>query len=361
LIGSHTVDLLLQRGYSVKILDNLEKPTHLSGLPEYVPAEAEFILGDVRSPADLAKALSDVDVIFHLAATGGFTPHYSKYIDNNSLGTSRMLEMIKERALPIKKILVASSVAVYGEGGYLCEEHGKVPVERRSEDDLKDGNWEMRCPYCRSVLKPVPTPESSPPSPQNFYSLSKYSQERMCLIFGMETGIPVVAARYFVTFGPRQSIYNPYTGVCSIFATRIINDLPPIIYEDGLQMRDFVFVKDVASANILMMESEEANNRVFNVGTGKRVKIIEVAEQIAKILGKDILPEISGEYRASDVRHIIADISEITRLGFRPVHSFEEGIQEFILWLKRRGKVPEYLSRCRDELIRAGVIRKKDE
>ena len=355
-IGSHIVDLLLKNGYEVRILDNLELPTHLNGKPSWIPEEAEFLKGDVRNEADIQKALEGVDFIFHEAATGGFTPEISKYVDNNSLGTAKMIEMIIKKDYPIKKMVVASSIAVYGEGKYKCPEHGIVYPDVRPISQLLRAEWEVKCPICKSILTPLPTDEDTPVSPEKVYSITKYDQERLFITLGRDYGIPSVALRYFVTYGPRQSIFNPYTGVCSIFSTRILNSKPPIIYEDGNQSRDFVYVGDVATANLLVAKSQKANYEVFNVGTGNPITILDVASTLSKKYGKDVEPMLRGEFRSGDVRHMVADITKIKKLGFEPKHTFEQGIQKYIDWIKSKGKVQEYFSDAEILLKKMGVI-----
>ena len=324
LIGSHIVDKLLAKNHEVKILDNLEEVTHLHGKPAYIPKEAEFILGDMRNYSNLEKALKDVDIIFHEASFGGFTPDIEKYVDSNSLGTARMFEVIIQKKLPIKKIIVASSGSVYGEGMYLCSEHGIIYPKQRELKDLKNKEWEMKCPTCRKEATPIQTDEDKPLDPQAIYSITKYDQERMTLLLGKQYDIPVTALRYFVTYGPRQSLTNPYTGIFSIFSTRILNNLPPIIHEDGLQTRDFIFVEDVADANILAMENPKANQEVFNVGTGKAHSVKYLAEELIRSYNKDLSPKNSGSFREADVRHIIPDTSKIRNiLGFEPKYTFD--------------------------------------
>ena len=357
LIGSHIVDLLLREGYEVKILDNLELPTHRNGIPDYIPKDTEFIKGDVIKEPDLVKALKGVEVVFHQAATGGFTPQVSKYIIANSLGTARLFEVIRDRNLPIQKIIVASSVAVYGEGAYLCPEHGIFNPPMRNIVQLEKRRWEVECPICHRVSAPLAVKESKPVSPEAVYSITKYDQERLALVLGKLYRIPTVALRYFVTYGPRQSIHNPYTGVCSIFATQIVNKKPPLLFEDGLQTRDFVFVEDVARANLLVMKEKEADFGVFNVGSGKAITIREVAETLIGKLNKDVQPLITNEFRPQDVRHIVADITNISQLGYSPSISFEQGIDRYLEWIERQGKVEDYFSAAREELKKAGIIR----
>ncbi|HEX8679717.1 MAG TPA: SDR family NAD(P)-dependent oxidoreductase, partial [Chthoniobacterales bacterium] len=257
LIGSHIVDLLLREGWTVRILDNLEPNTHKQGKPSWVNPDAEFVQGDVRDRATIAAALAGIDVVFHEAAYGGYMPEIAKYVDVNSLGTALMLEVIREDKLPIKKFIVASSQAVYSEGAAECPEHGLVFPNVRPVEQLRRGDWVVRCPKCDKPTKSVPTPEEAPIGGETVYGLTKVDQEKLVLLWGKQAGVPTVALRYSCTYGPRQSIFNPYTGVIAIFCTRLLNDLPPVLYEDGEQTRDFSFVEDIARANLLAATTDK--------------------------------------------------------------------------------------------------------
>lgn len=357
LIGSHIVDLLLEKGHSVKILDNLELPTHAKGRPDYIPKEAEFICGDMRNESDLRKALKDAEVIFHNAATGGFRPDITRYFDSNTLGTARMLELIEKEKMPVHKIVVASSVAIYGEGKYTCGKHGAVYPDVRAMEQLQRRQWEHECPECGQPLKPALTDEAKKISPQKPYSISKYDQEQMVLNFGRENKIPAVALRYFVTYGPRQSLFNPYTGVISIFSTRILNDLRPVIYEDGLQTRDFVFVKDIARANLFAAEKKEADYQALNVGTGRSISIMDLVKTLIGKYGKKVSADIPGKFRPGEVRHIVADTARISALGFKPAYTLEQGLKEYMCWISGFRDIKDYFSEAEDLLKKAGVVR----
>jgi dTDP-L-rhamnose 4-epimerase len=357
LIGSHTVDALLARGHAVRILDSLELPTHTAGRPTYLAPEAEFIQADVRDRAAVRSALQGIDAVVHLAATGGFTPRLAEYMSVNSVGTAQLLELIRDERLPVRKIVVASSIAVYGESQYRCAEHGVFKAGLRPVERLARGQWEMPCPVCQAPAQPLPTSESTPVDPATAYAISKYDQERMVLVFGRDTGIPTVALRYFVTYGPRQSLHNPYTGVCTIFASRVANGLPMVIYEDGLQSRDFIFVKDVARANVFVLEQESANHQVFNVGTGQSTSMLALAETLKRCLGGAAVMEKPGKFRPADVRHMVADTSRLQRLGYRAETSLEDGLRQYVAWLREQGPLPEYFSRAQAELQAAGVVR----
>lgn len=359
LIGSHTVDLLLAKGYEVRILDNLELPTHLQGKPAYLAPEAEFMEADVRDPDAVRQALRGVGAVIHLAATGGFTPRIADYVHVNSWGTAQMLELIRNERLPVRKFVVASSIAVYGEAGYSCAEHGAFYPGLRELRRLEAGQWEMACPRCGRDARPLPTCESTPVEPGSAYAISKYDQERLTLVFGRDTGIPAVALRYFVTYGPRQSVHNPYTGVSTIFASRIANAMPIVIYEDGNQTRDFIFVKDVARANVFALENDACNQQVFNVGTGVATTMKKLAATLQACIGKETPVEIPGEFRPADVRHMVSDPSRLAALGFRAETSVEAGLRQYIDWLATIGPLPEYFSKVQGELQQAGIVRSR--
>ena len=356
-IGSHIVDLLLERGLQVRVFDNLELPTHTLGMPAYLAREAEFVLGDMRNRDQVRKALQGIDVVIHQAATGGFTPRIADYISSNSLGTAQMLEIIRDEKLPVEKIIVASSIAVYGEGKYRCSKHGDICPGVRPIKQLEQREWEVKCPHCGAELTPLSTDEETSVQPATAYGISKYDQERLVLMFGEQTGIPTVALRYFVTYGPRQSVHNPYTGVCSIFSSRIMNNLPIVIYEDGNQTRDFVFVRDVARANVFVLEDSRADFRVFNVGTGQATSIRQLAHLLQKCLGKEQQIDYPGKFRPGEVRHIVAGVSGLAELGFRAEWPVNGGLQAYVDWLKEQGPIPEYFGSAERELKDSGVVR----
>jgi len=356
-IGSHIVDRLLAEGHDVRVLDNLEQPTHRAGEPVNLPVDVEFIQGDVRNSDDLVRALAGVDVVFHEAATGGFTPHITTYIDNNITGTARLLEVIRDRKYPIEKIIVASSMGVYGEGKYECPEHGVIYPRLRSPEQLAKRRWEVECPTCGAAMAPLPVDEETPTRPERAYSVSKCAQERLVLSAGLEFGIPAVALRYFLTYGPRQSLLNPYTGICSIFSTMILNGTAPIVFEDGHQTRDFVFVDDVARANLLVMKDDRANYEVFNVSSGQAVTVGGLCQRLAGQYGRAVEPRCDGEYRLGDVRHISASIDKLKRMGFQPQVSFGQGISRYAEWIASKGEIREYFSVVEARLRETGMIR----
>jgi len=356
-VGSNLVDRLLAEGYEVRILDNHESRVHPNGKPDYVSKEAEFIEGDVRSKDDLRKALEGVRVIFHQAAYQDYMPNYSKFIHSNAVSTALIYEIINENILPIEKVIVASSQAVYGEGQYQCEEHGLIQASARSQKQLEKGDWEVRCPVCCEYMKPLKLQEDYA-NPYNQYALSKYSQELIALRLGKLLDIPTVALRYSIAQGPRQSLYNQYSGICRIFSLRLLNDEPPIVYEDGNQQRDYIHIDDVVDANMLVLQSEEANFRAFNVGSGKPVTVLEYASLLMKKLDRQIAPLIRGEYRLGDNRHSVSDISRLKGIGWVPKKGLEDIFDDYIAWVGEMGDLSEYFRDADRTMRKMNVVRK---
>jgi len=358
-IGSHLVDELVRRGHHVKIIDNLEPQVH-SKPPDYLNSAADFIPGDIRNEVAINKALKNVNIVIHLAAMVGVGQsmyQIQKYTDTNVSGTARLLELIAHNPQSIEKLVVASSMSIYGEGAYRCSECGIAHPKPRTETQLASQDWEMDCPMCGGKATPVPTTEEKPLHPTSIYAITKQLQEEMCLCIGRAYNIPVVALRFFNTFGTRQSLSNPYTGVAAIFLSRIMNNQPPLVFEDGLQTRDFVSVYDVVQAIILAMEKPEANYEVFNVGTGQAVTIREIAETLIRLCHKDLRPIILGKYRSGDIRHCYADISKIrTRLGYVPKIGLENGMQELISW-SMTTTAEDNTYRAQEELLQRGLVK----
>lgn len=336
-IGSHLVDGLVKKGYRVRVLDSLYKQIHSTGkLPAYFNPKAEFIKGDVRKRADWKKALRGVDAVFHLASAVGVGQSMYKiehYVKVNSLGTAILLDILANCKHTVKKIIVAASMSSYGEGSYLCSKCGKVRPPLRSESQLKKLDWEVHCPFCNCYLTAIPTTETDKQNANSIYAISKKNQEEMVLNIGYAYNIPAVALRYFNVYGSRQSLSNPYNGVVAIFLSRVKNNKPPIINEDGLQTRDFIHVSDVTEVNIVCLEKDNANHQVFNVGTGKPITIKKVAEIVINLYKASIKLDISQKVRKGDVRHCYADISKIKKaLGWRPKVKFKDGISQVIAW-----------------------------
>jgi len=343
-IGSHLVDELVKRKYNVRVLDIFEKQVHQGKKPDYLNKKCEYLKGDVRNLKDLKKAIDGVNVIFHLAAQVGVGQsmyEIGKYISHNTLGTALLMEhIISNRAsLSVRKVIVASSMSVYGEGAYRCDKCGALePIERKPED-LKKRIWEYSCPKCSGILRPAATAEEKTLRSNSIYAISKKDQEEIVLNLGKAYKLPVTALRFFNVYGPRQSLSNPYTGVCAIFQSRIKNDNPAFVYEDGLQTRDFISVKDIAAANILVMNSEAADYGYFNVGTGVKTSVLDIAKTLSRLYGKEPKIEIKNEYRIGDIRHCFADISKIKKIGFSPSVGFNDGMREMVEWGKRASSV----------------------
>ncbi|HEX2051934.1 MAG TPA: NAD-dependent epimerase/dehydratase family protein [Actinomycetota bacterium] len=356
-IGSHLADELLRHGYAVRALDDLVDQVHPDGdRPAYLDDDVELVTGDVRDPGVVARALRGTDVVVHLAARVGVGQsmyELAEYTSVNTVGTAVLLEAIAARR--VRKLVVASSMSVYGEGAYETIDGQPVSVERTPEH-VDRGLWDVRDARGRP-LRPVPTPETKRPALASVYALTKYDQERLCLVFGTAYDVPVVALRLFNTYGPRQSLSNPYTGVLAIFASRLMNGRPPLVFEDGLQLRDFVAVSDVVRAARLALESDRANGHAINVGTGRGVSVLEVAETLRSVLGTDVQPEVTGECRAGDIRHCFADVSLAKDvLGFEAEVDLGQGIAELVAWLE--GQVGEdRVEAAAAELAERGLTR----
>ncbi|MFP4089310.1 MAG: NAD-dependent epimerase/dehydratase family protein [Cyclobacteriaceae bacterium] len=356
-IGSHLTDELIAHGYEVRILDNLLPQVHGENAdwPDYLHPEAELLKGDVRSREDLKSALHEVDVVYHLAARVGVGQsmyQIQEYMDVNDCGTAVLLEMLAKN--PVEKLVVASSMSIYGEGLYQNASGKIYHNQQRSLDQLKNGQWELSMGEVE--LQPIPTPESKKPALESVYALSKYDQERLALICGQAYDIPTVALRFFNVYGTRQALSNPYTGVLAIFASRFLNDKPPLIFEDGQQKRDFVHVKDVAQACRLAMEKDEARNEVFNIGSGHAYTVSEIAERIGATMQKEhIRPVINKKYRVGDIRHCFADISKARQLlGYEPKVGFDQGLQELTDWLSEQIAVDQ-VDKAEKELADRGL------
>ncbi len=364
-IGSHLVDILVKKRYKVVVFDNLEPQVHPDGLPEYYNLKARFIRGDVRKKRQLKDAVADVDAVVHLAAAVGVGQsqyQIAKYVESNIQGTANLLDVLANEKHSVKKVVVASSMSIYGEGLYECGRCGMIKPPLRDFDmpvsvPSPPGYWEPKCPSCRGILKPVPTSEETPLVSNSIYAVSKKEQEEMVLLIGKTYGMPSVALRFFNVYGPRQSLSNPYTGVSAIFLSRIKNHNPPVVYEDGLQSRDFIWVGDIADACILALEKEEANYQVFNVGSGKPISIVGIANLLIDLLGvKDVTPEVTYGFRKGDVRHCFADTRKIKKmLGFEPKVSFEDGLRKLISWSKT-AKAEDKFLKASSELKKRNLV-----
>ncbi|MDD1753255.1 MAG: SDR family NAD(P)-dependent oxidoreductase [Methanotrichaceae archaeon] len=361
-IGSHLAERLFEIGYKVKILDNLSPQIHGpdAKLPQHLKDKVEFIKGDVRSKVDLKRALTSINAVVHLAAETGVGQsmyEIARYVNTNVEGSAILLECVIEKS-QVSKIILASSRAVYGEGKYICEKCGITYPESRSQSELKRGRWHMHCAKCGRIVEPLPTDENTILRPMSIYAVTKQAQEQMFSIMAKAHKIPYSILRYFNVYGQRQSLSNPYTGILSIFSSRIVNGKPPLVYEDGLESRDFVHVSEVIKATILALEKTEANYEIFNVGSGRRATILEVANLLADKLGGSLRPIVVGKYREGDIRHCYADLSKIkTKLGYEPSKSLEEGISEFVEWVKHQKNILDLSDKASKELARRKLLR----
>ena len=354
-IGSHIVDALLRRGWDVTVLDNLDRVTHPGGRPPWVPMEARFIQGDITDGETMSQALDGVHVVFHEAAYQGLLPDFSKFFHVNSAGTALIYEIIVSRRLPVEKVIVASSQAVYGEGAYTCSRHGLSHPAPRPLEQLLWGEWEFRCPSCGDTLLPQQTDESHV-NGATAYAVAKHSQEEIAIGLGRTYGIPSVALRYAITFGPRQSFHNAYSGLSGILSQRVLNAQPVVLYEDGLQTRDIISVEDVADANLFVMERETANYEAFNVGTGRGVTVVEFVRVLASKLGATPQIDVSGEFRLGDVRHLVPDVRKLRELGWRARVSLDQAAQAYADWIAGQPEVKDNAGAAIDDMRRRGVV-----
>ena len=402
-IGSHTIDLLLERGYEVRILDNLQPRVHPRGKPPWVPKDAEFIQGDVANPADLARALEGMEVVVHLAAYQDYMPDFSRFIHTNAESAALLFELMvsNRKRYPVQKIIFASSQAVCGEGPYLCPTcaGGITPptiqeqlsaISRESSathhpsstfhpsfsifhfpssavhvpgarpiEQLRRGDWEIRCPICGEYMRPLLIDESTV-NPGTAYGISKYAIELLADRLGRRYGIPTVCMRYTYVQGARNSFYNPYSGIARRFALALLHGLPPVIYEDGHQLRDYVNVRDVARANVLVMEDSRADYQVFNVGGGRAVTVLEFARIMLDAFGSDLEPVIPGEFRLGDTRHTVSNISKLRTLGWQPTILVEQNVAEYVAWIKEQRGTKEYLEEAERVMREQGVVQRID-
>lgn len=355
-IGSHTVDLLLERGFEVRVMDNLQKRVHPRGKPSYLPAEVEFLQGDVANPRHLAKALEGVRYVFHLAAYQDYQPDFSRFIHVNTESTARIFELIVAKRLPIEKIVFASSQSVAGEGKYRCEEHGEFLPGPRPIEQLEQGQWDILCPRCQRPAQNLFIAESVA-NPHTAYAVSKYAIELLAFNLGRRYKIPTVVMRYTYVQGPRNSFYNAYSGILRIFTLRLLHGHPPVAFEDGKQLRDYVNVRDVAEANLLALENPAADFQVLNVGGGRAVTVLEFARVILKVFGSSLEPLVPGEFRVGDTRHTISDITRMRSLGWEPRVPLEQSVREYVEWVRSQPDVGAFFVAAERAMRRKKVIR----
>jgi dTDP-L-rhamnose 4-epimerase len=351
-VGSHLADALLAGGHRVRIFDNLSPQVHPQGRPDYLSGEVELISGDMRDLEGLSRALFGVEVVIHLAAAVGVGQsmyEISHYVGANTQGTANLLQAILDTKADIEKVVVASSMSIYGEGRYLCRNCGEAAPPPRPLEQLKSKQWEVLCRTCGQELTPIATDEAKPLQCTSIYALSKKDQEEMALLFGRTYGISVVALRYFNIYGTRQALSNPYTGVAAIFASRLLNHRSPMVFEDGRQMRDFVSVHDVVKANLLALKHSAADGLALNIGSGHPITIADVAERLTECLGEPIPAEITGKYRAGDIRHCFGDITMARKLlGYEPRYRFADGVVELVDWLRSQTAVDKAAEMVRE-------------
>lgn len=362
-IGSHFGDLLLSEGYTVKAFDNLEPQVHgeNASRPDYLNSEIELIVGDVRDAESFAKALKGTDILVHFAAAVGVGQsmyEITRYTSINTMGAAVVLEEAFKQKDHIEKMLVASSMSIYGEGLYICSTCGEVTPKLRPAEQLAKRKWEMFCPNCDQPCTPAPTPETKPLFPTSVYAVNKRDHEELFLSVGDAYSIPTTAMRFFNVYGTRQALSNPYTGVGAIFASRLLNGKPPLVFEDGGQSRDFIHVRDIARGCLLAIENERSNGEVFNLGTGRKLSIMDVGKAIASELGRPTDNFIvNNQYRAGDIRHCYADISKAENLlGFKAKTAFEDGVSELCNWVGSQ-TATDMVDKATEELKKRGLTR----
>lgn len=341
-IGSHLVDVLVSKGHQVRILDALVSQVHGQNAdwPAWLPPEVEKLRGDVSDTQIWLKALKGIDVIYHLAAEVGVGQsmyEIVRYMNANTLGTAHLLEILARGEHAIQKLVVASSMSIYGEGAYRTRDGQKLYPQLRSNARLVARQWEMYNSHSEEPLMPIPTAEDKPLYPTSIYAISKRDQEEMCLSVGRAYKIPTIALRFFNVYGPRQALSNPYTGVAAIFSGRLLNGKAPMIFEDGLQSRDFIHVKDIVQGLYLCMERDQANYEAINIGTGRQLTILDVTRALIRELEVNVEPQIVNQFREGDIRHCFADITKAQRLlGYQPTVKFEEGVGDLVEWVRRQ-------------------------
>lgn len=355
-IGSHISDALLARGYSVRVLDNLQPRVHPRGKPAYVVPDIDFIHGDVRDKRAMERALEGVDAVFHTAAYQDYMCDYSQFFDSNVTGTAMIFEVARERRLPLQKVVLSSSQAVYGEGQYRCSEHGFQMPDARTTSQLDQGKWNLCCSRCHRELQPLLLHEEHT-NPATSYGLTKLFGEMLAFRLGKIIGAPSVGLRYSITQGARQSFYNAYSGICRIFTRALRSGKAPVIYEDGLQQRDYVHIDDVVKASLMALEDPRMDYQAYNVGTGTTTTVLEYVKLLAEEMGIDTEPLVPGEYRVGDVRHTTSGVEKLSALGWSPAKTLREIFADYLAWLDTVGDVDDYFTPAYSTMKRNGVVR----
>jgi dTDP-L-rhamnose 4-epimerase len=358
-IGSHTCDRLLALGHDVIVLDALTPPVHQSKHPAYVRPEVDFYQGDVRNRDLMTNLLRRVDAVYHFAAYQDYLPDFSRFSDVNVVSTALLYEIIVAERLDLARVVVASSQAAMGEGLYRCPADGEQLPGMRPESTLTAGRWDLPCPECGGPLEMQPTPERIS-NPQNAYGMSKLAQEMVAVNLGRRWGIPTVALRYSIVQGPRQSVYNAYSGACRIFCLSYLQDVAPTLYEDGGAIRDYVNIDDVVDANVLVLEDNRATGRVFNVGGGKAITTREFADIVMRQYGSDQPGVVTGEYRFGDTRHILSDIGALQALGWAPRNTPVESVAAYAAWLEDMDGLEGVLAEANARMRALGVVRRTE-
>ena len=360
-IGSHTVDHLLAHGYEVRIVDVLQPRVHPQGRPSYLTKDADFVQGDVADRSTMERAMIGVDYVMHLAAYQDYLPDFSTFVHTNAESAALIFEIMVAKRLPIRKLVFASSQSVAGEGTYRCPEHGVCNPDPRPVAQLENGDWEVHCPHCGRDMSSLPIAESVS-RPHTAYAISKYAIELLAKSLGSRYNVSTACMRYTYVQGSRNSFFNAYSGICRRFALRIANGLPPVCYEDGEQLRDYVNVADVARANVMAMESDLDEHAVYNVGGGRAVTVLEFARIMLKACESSLEPEVPGVYRMGDTRHTVSEISSIARLGWRPTIPVEQNVVEYMDWMSGFRGTAEYLVEAervmREQQVVRSVIRR---
>ncbi len=371
-IGSHTVDALLKRGHAVRILDSLASPVHENGrIPDYIPArDVEFVLGDVRIKSAWEHALPGCDAVFHLAAYQDYLADFGTFFHVNTVGTALLYEVAVERKLPIRKVIVASSQAAYGEAKYECRKRGCPGAQAaggpvrfpplRAESQLKRADWDVRCPSCGEAAHTVATDEAIT-NPHNQYAVSKYTQELVAFNLGRRYAIPTVCMRYSIVQGPRQSFRNAYSGILRIFSQQLLNGRPALCYEDGRQLRDYVSVHDIARANLTVLDDPRADYDVFNAGGDRKVTVLEYARLVADRAGISREPSVPGIYRFGDTRHVISDVGKLKGLGWTPQVPLSDVIQEYLAWAQGQPGFRDFSRDAESRMELLGTLRRVEE
>jgi len=358
-IGTHTALALLENGYSVRALDSLAPPVHLTQTrPPHLPNDVELIVGDVRDSDKLLEALHGVDAVIHLAAYQGYGPAFSNFFSINAVGTALIYELVVAQHLPLQKVVVASSQAVYGEAAYVCAQHGRVMPPQRGDEKLRLGEWDIPCPVCSGPMT-VSEVNEDDLAPTNSYAVSKHTQEQISLMLGQRYDIPTTAYRYSIVQGPLQSFRNAYSGICRLFVLRMLAGKQPVAFEDGRQLRDYVWVGDVAAANVLALEDSRTDHQVFNVGGAESCTVLEFAEKAAAVLKHpELHAQTPGLYRFGDTRHVISSSTRLTALGWRQTLTIPEIIERYADWARSQPDATDLFDVALEKMERNGTVRR---